>query len=114
MFIGACVGGFGSYVGWHYLPPMMNRNTFRVFTDESKFRIKFEVLKGLSVLVCALISACVAAFHSDSPMSTRLSVCGTVNAAMLLAVVVISDRVLARLRMLEIARENRARENRRG
>ena len=55
--------------------------------------ISFGIL--LRASVCALISACVAAFYLDSPMSTRLNVCGTVNAAMLLAVF-----VQARSRML--------------
>ncbi len=53
----------------------------------------------LRASVCGLISACVAAFYLDSPMSTRLNVCGTVNAALLLAVFVFArNGTLARAR----------------
>ncbi len=73
LFIGACVGGFGAFVGGYclqrYRPPYVRPR----FTKK---------VMGCWMLVCALISASVAAFSVGSA--------STVNVAMLLAVIGLS------------------------
>jgi hypothetical protein len=120
LLIGFCVGGFGACAGFTYFqPPKLIRKRLvpyvrgRMGDYEMEMRQEAEgaMFTGMhisfvivvSASVCALISACVAAFYLDSPMSTRLNVCGTVNAALLLAVF-----VFARNRMLARAREEEA------
>ena len=84
LLIGYNVGWYGGLVGFKYLRPMIKGNE----ADGLGFRAAGQgMMIQFAALGCALISACVAAFHLGSPMSTCLSVCGTVNAALLLAVI---------------------------
>jgi hypothetical protein len=102
LLIGFCVGGFGEYAGNAYFQPIRKRNVRRGDYAAATGWIIFASIL-LRASVCALISACVAAFYLGSPMSTRLNVCGTVNAALLLAVF-----MFARKGMLARAREEEA------
>ena len=77
--IGFGVGFFGVVVGGGIFRPMVKGR-------ENGGAVMMLVF--LTAPVCALISASVAAFHLGSPMSTRLNVCGTVNATTLLATIV--------------------------
>ncbi len=84
LFIGYNVGWYGTLVGFKYLRPMIKGNE----GDGLGFTAAGQgMMTQIAAGVCALISASVAAFHLGSPMSTCLSVCGTVNAALLLAAI---------------------------